>query len=106
MTEAFDPKTLRQWWAKPTQPKPIVIFGAGSIVCDAHLPAYQKGGFAVAGIFDPNLDKASALADQWGVKVLEVLKRRLRLKARSSIWQRRLLLMLRSSRNCRKVRLF
>ena len=74
MTETFDPKSLRQWWAKPTQPKPIVIFGAGSIVGDAHLPAYKKGGFPVAGIFDPNLDKASALADQWGVKAFASLE--------------------------------
>src|SRR5690606_25981979 len=68
MTDVFDPKTLRQWWAKPSQPKPIVIFGAGSIVGDAHLPAYQKGGFPVAGIFDPNFDKASRLAQKWDVK--------------------------------------
>jgi len=68
MTEAFDSKTLRQWWAKPAQPRPIVIFGAGSIVGDAHLPAYKQGGFPVAGIFDPNFDKAKELADKWGVK--------------------------------------
>jgi predicted dehydrogenase len=74
MTEAFDPKSLRQWWAKPTQPKPIFIFGAGSIVGDAHLPAYKQGGFPVAGIFDPNLDKASALAVQWGVKAFANLQ--------------------------------
>ncbi|TCR81583.1 Gfo/Idh/MocA family oxidoreductase [Rhizobium sp. BK376] len=64
----FDPTTLRQWWPKPSSPKPIVIFGAGSIVGDAHLPAYRKGGFPVAGIFDPNADKANALADQWGIR--------------------------------------
>ncbi len=74
MTEAFDPKSLRQWWPKPTTPKPIVIFGAGSIVSDAHLPAYKKGGFPVAGIFDPNLEKASALANQWGVKAFASLE--------------------------------
>ncbi|MEN5297000.1 Gfo/Idh/MocA family oxidoreductase [Brucella sp. TWI559] len=74
MTEAFDPKSLRQWWAKPATPKPIVIFGAGSIVGDAHLPAYKQGGFPVAGIFDPNLDKASALAVQWGVKAFANLQ--------------------------------
>ncbi|RVM67986.1 gfo/Idh/MocA family oxidoreductase, partial [Sinorhizobium meliloti] len=39
MTETFDPSSLRQWWPKPVAPRPIVIFGAGSIVGDAHLPA-------------------------------------------------------------------
>ncbi|MCX2695642.1 MULTISPECIES: Gfo/Idh/MocA family protein [Ochrobactrum] len=74
MTEVFDPKALRQWWPKPKQPKPIVIFGAGSIVGDAHLPAYKQGGLPVAGIFDPNFEKASALADQWGVKAFANLQ--------------------------------
>ncbi|QRM46364.1 Gfo/Idh/MocA family oxidoreductase [Rhizobium sp. BG4] len=66
MTEAFDPSRLRQSWPRPAKPRPIVIFGAGSIVGDAHLPAYRKAGFPVAGIFDPNHAKASALAEQWG----------------------------------------
>ena len=64
----FDPSSLRQWWPKPSKPRPIVIFGAGSIVGDAHLPAYRQAGFPVAGIFDPNAKKARALADQWGIK--------------------------------------
>ncbi|MBB5573080.1 MULTISPECIES: Gfo/Idh/MocA family protein [Rhizobium] len=64
----FDPKSLRQWWPKPTKPRPIVIFGAGSIVGDAHLPAYNKAGFPVAGLYDPNGEKAKALADQWGIR--------------------------------------
>ncbi|MFK0335446.1 Gfo/Idh/MocA family protein [Rhizobium sp. NPDC090275] len=66
MTEPFDPKSLRQSWPRPAKPRPIVIFGAGSIVGDAHLPAYKKAGFPVAGIFDPNFGKASALAKEWG----------------------------------------
>ena len=64
----FDPKSLRQWWPKPKSPRPIVIFGAGSIVGDAHLPAYAKGGFPVAGVFDPDHAKAEALAAKWNVK--------------------------------------
>lgn len=68
MTEIFDPAQLQQWWPKPLAPKPIVIFGAGSIVGDAHLPAYKQGGFPVAGIFDPDHAKASALADKWGTR--------------------------------------
>ncbi len=69
MTKSFDPRRLQQWWPRPAAPKPIVIFGAGSIVGDAHLPAYRKGGFPVAGIYDPNRDKAEELAAHWGISV-------------------------------------
>ncbi len=60
--------TLRQHWPLASQPRPIVIIGAGSIVSDAHLPAYAKAGYPVQGIFDPDLGKAQALADIWGCK--------------------------------------
>ncbi|MBO3758696.1 Gfo/Idh/MocA family oxidoreductase [Ciceribacter sp. L1K22] len=67
MPESFDPKSLSQSWALPSNPRPIVTFGAGSIVGDAHYPAYRKGGFPIAGLYDPDHDKAKALADAWGV---------------------------------------
>ena len=63
----FDPTTLAQSRPRPVSPRPIVIFGAGSIVGDAHFPAYRKGGFPVAGLYDPDQDKAKALAETWGV---------------------------------------
>ncbi|MCF3638800.1 Gfo/Idh/MocA family oxidoreductase [Rhizobium sp. TRM95111] len=69
MADGFDPGSLRQWWPKPASPRPIVIFGAGSIVGDAHLPAYEKGGFPVAGIFDPDAGKAKDLATRFGLTV-------------------------------------
>lgn len=50
-----------------TNPRPIVIIGAGGIVRDAHLPAYRKAGFPVVGICDIVLDKARALADEYGI---------------------------------------
>jgi predicted dehydrogenase len=65
---SFDPRSLCQWWPKPAKARPIVIFGAGSIVGDAHLPAYRKAGFPVAGLYDPNAEKATALADHWGIR--------------------------------------
>ncbi|MGF6157480.1 putative dehydrogenase [Ensifer sp. KUDG1] len=68
MAEGFDPGALSQWWPKPSNPRPIVIFGAGSIVGDAHLPAYRKGGFPVAGIYDPDHAKALQLAENWGIR--------------------------------------
>ncbi len=64
----FDPASLQQWWPKPSRPRPIVIFGAGSIVSDAHFPAYRKAGFPVAGLYDPDRQKAHATAARWGVE--------------------------------------
>ncbi|ATN35647.1 oxidoreductase [Rhizobium sp. ACO-34A] len=63
----FDPKSLSQSWPMPAKPRPIVTFGAGSIVSDAHFPAYAKGGFPIAGLYDPDYEKARSLADKWGV---------------------------------------
>ncbi|MFH5776346.1 Gfo/Idh/MocA family protein [Paracoccus sp. NGMCC 1.201697] len=53
---------LTQTIAPPSRSLPIVIFGAGSIVTDAHLPAYAKAGFRVAGIYDPDREKAARVA--------------------------------------------
>jgi predicted dehydrogenase len=64
---AFDPTSLSQSWPLPSNPRPIVTFGAGSIVGDAHFPAYRKGGFPIAGVYDPNAEKAKALAETWNV---------------------------------------
>jgi predicted dehydrogenase len=63
----FDPTALCQSWPMPSNPRPIVIFGAGSIVGDGHFPAYKKGGFPVAGLYDPDQEKAKKLAGIWGV---------------------------------------
>ncbi len=67
MTE-FDAACLRQSWERPSNPRPMVTFGAGSIVGDAHLPAFRKAGIPVAGIYDPDHAKAEALAEKWGTK--------------------------------------
>lgn len=63
----FDPKTLSQSWPLPASPRPIITFGAGSIVGDAHYPAYRKAGFPIAGLYDPDIEKAKALAAKWQV---------------------------------------
>ncbi len=65
---SFDPSSLSQSWAMPAAPRPIVTFGAGSIVGDAHFPAYRKAGFPVAGLYDPDHDKAEKLAKAWNVQ--------------------------------------
>ena len=51
----------------PQRARPIVGIGAGSIVRDAHLPAYRLAGFPVAAIFDLNVERAQALARDFGV---------------------------------------
>ncbi|WNO54099.1 Gfo/Idh/MocA family protein [Stakelama saccharophila] len=58
---------LQQHWPMPAAPRPIVIIGTGGIVKDAHLPAYRKAGFTVAGLFDRDRERAQALADEWRV---------------------------------------
>jgi predicted dehydrogenase len=65
---------LNQSWPRPSKPMPIVIFGAGSIVTDAHIPAYAAAGFEILGIFDPDLRKAQNLADQYGFVAFKTAK--------------------------------
>ena len=61
-----DPNGLRQAWPVPTAPRPIVIVGAGAIVRTAHLPAYQRLGFPIAGLYDVRRETADETARQFG----------------------------------------
>jgi predicted dehydrogenase len=63
----FDPAILRQAWPTPSKPRPIVTIGAGSIVADAHFPAYRKAGFPIAGLYDLDRERAERVASQFGV---------------------------------------
>ena len=65
---------LNQEWIKPKKPIPIVIFGAGSIANDAHLPAYEKSGFKVLGIYDPDIEKAQNLATKFNLDIFHSLE--------------------------------
>ncbi len=66
--------TLNQSWPRPEDPKPIVMVGAGGIVHDAHLPAYRKAGFSVAGIVDIDIARAQSMAEEWSLsKVYQTL---------------------------------
>jgi predicted dehydrogenase len=58
---------IRQTWPLPAAPRPIVIIGTGGIVKDAHLPAYRKAGFEVAGVYDLDLARAAELAAEWNI---------------------------------------
>ena len=61
--------SIRQSWPMPATLHPIVIFGAGSIVRDAHLPAYQALKFPIAGVYDPDNDKARNIGEMYNVPV-------------------------------------
>jgi predicted dehydrogenase len=50
-----------------SQPRPIVVIGAGGIARDAHLPAYRKASLPVAAVVDADLSKASSLARDFDV---------------------------------------
>ena len=58
---------FRQAWNVPARPRPIVMIGAGAIVRTAHLPAYRRLGFPVAGVFDVRRDVAAQLAADFGI---------------------------------------
>jgi predicted dehydrogenase len=59
--------SLAQFWPMPSAPRPIVLIGAGGIVNDAHLPAYRKHGFTVAGIYDLDPEIARQRAADWDI---------------------------------------
>jgi predicted dehydrogenase len=64
------PDPLRQAWERPSRPRPIVIIGAGAIVSTAHLPAYRRLRFPIAGIFDVRPEKAVELAPRFGIPTI------------------------------------
>ena len=65
---------IQQSWPMPRDPLPIVIFGAGSIVRDAHIPAYQAVGLPISGVYDPNIGKAEAIGHTFNVPVFPTLE--------------------------------
>ena len=59
---------LTQAWPRPSHPpRPIVIIGAGAIVRTAHLPAYRRLNYPVAGIFDIDGARARDTAGAFGI---------------------------------------
>lgn len=58
---------LRQAWDAPSRPRPIIVIGAGAIVRTSHLPAYQRLGLPIAGLFDLRVETAVDLAARFGV---------------------------------------
>ena len=70
----FDPSSLRQTWPAPSRPRPIVTIGAGSIVADAHFPAYAKASLPVAGVYDLDAARAKRVAEPYNVRVFASLE--------------------------------
>lgn len=62
---SVSPIAPAQSWAAATTPRPIVIIGAGSIVGDAHMPAYRMAGLPAVGVFDIDGERAAKLASDW-----------------------------------------
>jgi predicted dehydrogenase len=52
----------------------VVTFGAGSIVGDAHYPAYKKSSVPIAGLYDPDTEKAKKLAEAWNTIVFTTIE--------------------------------
>ena len=66
---------------------PIIIIGAGGIVNDAHLPAYELAGFNVAGIYDVDKEKAHALAQKFNIPmVFDTMEDIVRLKVEPVVY--------------------
>jgi len=61
---------LLQAWPRPARPRPIVVIGAGAIVRTAHLPAYRRLGYPVAGLFDINREHARATAQVFQIDTI------------------------------------
>jgi predicted dehydrogenase len=70
----FDPASLSQSWPMPSSPRPIVTFGAGSIVTDGHYPAYRKASLPIVGLYDPDVAKAEAVAAKWGTRAFRSME--------------------------------
>ena len=61
---------LTQAWPRPSKPRPIVFIGAGGIVRTAHIPAYRRLNYPIAGLFDVNDANARQTAKDFEVRVV------------------------------------
>ena len=59
---------LKQKWDKPSNALPILFIGAGGIIRNAHIPAYNKLGLDIDGVYDLNNENAKTLAKDYNLK--------------------------------------
>lgn len=76
----LDVQSLKQAWPRPSNPRPIVIIGAGGIVDDAHMPAYRMADLPVAGVFDLNPERREFIAKKWEIPAFTSLDEALAVK--------------------------
>ena len=62
--------SFQQKPALPAHPSPIVSIGLGSIVHDAHYPAYGIAGFSVVGGYDIDLERAALMKRKFDIPLL------------------------------------
>ena len=60
-------KDLKQKWPDPNKKFPIIFIGAGGIIKNCHIPAYQKIGFDLQGIYDLNKDSSDQLSHEFNI---------------------------------------
>lgn len=58
---------LPQAWPAPSHPRRIVLIGAGAVARAAHLPAYRRAAFQVAGVYDTRTSAAEEAAAAFGI---------------------------------------
>jgi predicted dehydrogenase len=61
---------LKQAWKRASNPRPIVIIGAGGIVRTAHIPTYRKLEYPIAGIYDVRRETALYTASAFGIGLI------------------------------------
>ena len=61
-------ENLKQKWEKPSQSLPILFIGAGGIIRNAHIPAYNNLGLEIDGVYDLNAENAKNLAKDFSIK--------------------------------------
>ena len=67
----YETMDIRYQPEQPRRPRPILIIGAGSIVKDAHLPAYAMAGYPVHAITNRSRAQAEALSEKWNIDHVE-----------------------------------
>ena len=61
-------ENLHLTWEKPSQSLPILFIGAGGIIRNAHIPAYNNLGLEIDGVYDLSPENAKNLAKDFSIK--------------------------------------
>jgi len=58
---------LKNKWDVPSQSLPIIFIGAGGIIRNAHIPAYNKLNLNIDGVYDLNSETAQSLSKDFNI---------------------------------------